>query len=257
MITLSFSETKKVYFASDQHFGAPSAESSRIRENKFIKWLNFIEKDIGALFLVGDLFDFWFVYKSVVPKGFVRILGKLASMSDNGIPIYFFVGNHDLWMEDYFITELGIQVFHKPQEFYINGKSFLIGHGDGLGPGDNGYKRMKKIFTNSISKFLFRWIHPDIGVKLAQYLSINNKLISGDDNVICHGPEKEIIFKYILKKENEKSRNFYVFGHTHRPIDLPTEKFRYINLGDWINHYTYAELTLDNLLLKTWKSHND
>jgi len=257
MITLSFSKIKKVYFASDQHFGAPSSESSKIREEKFLEWLNYIEKDVGALFLLGDLFDFWFEYKSVVPKGFVRILGKLANMSDNGITIYFFVGNHDLWMEDYFITELGIPVFHKPQEFEINGKSFLIGHGDGLGPGDYGYKRMKMVFTNSISKFLFRWIHPDIGVKLAQYLSINNKLISGDDNIICDVPENEIIFQYALKKEKEKPRNFYVFGHTHRPIDIPMEKSRYINLGDWFNHYTYAELTFDNFLLKTWKSDND
>jgi len=257
MNTLSISKNKKIYFASDQHFGAPSSASSKIRENKFLEWLNYIEKDVGALFLLGDLFDFWFEYKSVVPKGFVRILGKLANLSDKGIPIYFFVGNHDLWMENYFINELGIPVFYKPQEFNLNGKSFLIGHGDGLGPGDYGYKRMKKIFINPISKFLFRWIHPDIGVKLAQYLSINNKLISGDDNIKYDGPENEIIFQYVLRKQKEKSRDFYVFGHRHLPLDLSIEKSRYINLGDWINHYTYAEFNNYNLLLKTWKLNND
>ena len=257
MNTLSFSKTKKVYFASDQHFGAPSSVSSRIREQKFLGWLNYVEKDAGAIFLLGDLFDFWFEYKHVVPKGFVRILGKLGTMTDNGILIYFFVGNHDLWMEDYFIKELGIPVFHKPQEFDINGKSFLIGHGDGLGPGDYGYKLMKKIFTNPILKFLFKLVHPDIGVKLGKYLSINNKLISGDEDVKYDGPKKEVIFQYILKKEEKKSRNFYVFGHRHLPLDIPLKKSRYINLGDWFNHYSYAELCIDIMLLKTWKPKND
>jgi|TARA_B110000444_G_scaffold258392_1_gene299211 UDP-2,3-diacylglucosamine hydrolase len=257
MKTLSFPKTKKIYFASDQHLGAPSIASSKIREEKFLKWLNYIEKDVGALFLLGDLFDFWFEYKSVVPKGFVRVLGKLGNLSDKGIPIYFFVGNHDLWMENYFIDELGIQVFFKPQEFSLNGKSFLIGHGDGLGPGDYGYKRMKKLFTNPISKFLFRWIHPDIGVKFAQYLSINNKLISGDEDVKYNGPENEIIYQYVLRKQKEKFMNFYIFGHRHLPLDLPIEKSRYINLGDWINHFTFAEFSNDKLILKPWKINND
>ena len=257
MKTLTFSKPKKVYFASDQHFGAPSNELSRIREKKFLDWINFIEKDIGALFLLGDLFDFWFEYNTVVPKGFVRVLGKLASMSDDNIPIYFFTGNHDLWMVDYFKKELGIKVFHKPQEFYINGKSFLIGHGDGLGPGDYGYKRMKKVFTNPLSKFLFKWIHPDIGVKIAQYLSINNKLISGDENIKYDGPDNEIIFQYIKNENNQISRDFYVFGHRHIPLELPLNNSLYINLGDWISHYTYAEFNLDELLLKTWNPYND
>lgn len=257
MMTLSFSETKKIYFASDQHFGAPSSDSSKIREKKFLEWLCYIENDAGALFLLGDLFDFWFEYKYVIPKGFVRILGKLANISDKGIPIYFFVGNHDLWMEDYFSKELGISVFHKPQEFKLNGKLFLIGHGDGLGPGDYGYKRMKKIFTNPITKFLFRWVHPDIGVKLGQYLSINNKLISGDDNIKYDGPENEIIFQYVLKKYEENPKDFYVFGHRHLPLDLPIETSRYINLGDWINHYSYAEYQNNKFLLKKWTTTND
>ena len=257
MNTLKFSKNKKIYFASDQHFGAPSQVSSKIREKKFLEWLCYIEKDVGALFLLGDLFDCWIEYNSVVPKGFVRVLGKLAIMTDKDIPIYFFVGNHDLWMEDYFKKELGITVFHKPQEFNLNGKSFLIGHGDGLGPGDYGYKRMKKVFTNPISKFLFRWIHPDIGLKLAQYLSINKKLSPSEDPVKYDGPENEYLFQYMLKKEEEKSRDFYIFGHRHLPLDLPFENSRYINIGDWINHYTYAELNNHKLLLKTWKPYND
>ena len=257
MNTLVVQKNKKVYFSSDQHFGAPSYESSKKREEIFLNWLNFIEKDAGALFLLGDLFDFWFEYSKVVPKGFVRILGKLANISDKGIPIYFFVGNHDLWMNDYFTKELNIKVFLSPQEFTINKKSFLIGHGDGIGPGDYGYKRMKKIFTNPIMKIFFRWIHPDLGVKLAQYLSINNKLISGNDDRKYNGPENEIIFQYVIKKNKEKFRDFYVFGHRHLPLEIPLNESRYINLGDWITHFTYAEFSDKNFSIKKWKSDND
>ena len=139
---------KNIYFASDQHLGAPTKEKSFPREQKFIRWLDEVKKDAEAIFLLGDLFDFWFEYKTVVPKGFVRVLGKLAEIKDSGIPIYFFVGNHDLWMNDYFQTELNIPVYHEPKEFTFNNKTFLIGHGDGLGPGDKGYKRMKKVFSH-------------------------------------------------------------------------------------------------------------
>jgi len=144
MITITTSTTKKIYFASDQHLGAPTSKDSFVREKRFLYWLDTVKKDAEAIFLLGDLFDFWFEYKSVVPKGFVRILGKLAEIKDSGIPVYFFVGNHDLWMTDYFEKELNIPVYHKPQEFLIDNKKFFIGHGDGLGPNDNGYKRMKK-----------------------------------------------------------------------------------------------------------------
>ena len=190
----------KIYFASDQHFGAPTPELSAPREQRFVKWLDDIKLDADVLFLVGDLFDFWFEYKTVVPRGFIRVLGKLAELKDRGIEIHFFVGNHDLWMDDYFEKELDIPVYHRPQEFTFNGKSFLVGHGDGLGPGDKGYKRMKKVFTNPFSKWLFRWLHPDIGVKLAQYLSVKNKLISGDADVKFLGEENEWLVLYSKRK---------------------------------------------------------
>ena len=152
---------KKVYFSSDNHLGAPTSKESFPREKKFVAWLDEVKKDAAAIFLLGDLFDFWFEYKTVVPKGFTRTLGKLAEISDSGIPIYYFVGNHDLWMNGYFEEELNIPVYHNPQEFIINDKTFFIGHGDGLGPGDKGYKRMKKVFTNPFSKWLYKWLHPD------------------------------------------------------------------------------------------------
>ena len=166
---------KNYYFVSDLHFGLLSDEDERTRELSFVKFLNSIKEEAVELYILGDLFDFWFEYKTVVPKGFVRVLGKLAEIRDSGIPVYFFIGNHDLWMKDYFKTELNIPIYDKPKEFEFNNKTFLIGHGDGLGPGDKGYKRMKKVFTNPISKWFYKWLHPDIGVWLAQYLSTQNK----------------------------------------------------------------------------------
>lgn len=248
MTTITTSENKKIYFASDQHLGAPTHEASLPREKKFVAWLNVIKEDAGAVFLLGDLFDFWFEYKTVVPKGFVRVLGKLAELKDAGITIYFFVGNHDLWMRDYFQKELDIPVFHQPQEFDINGKLFLIGHGDGLGPEDHGYKRMKKVFTFPFFKWLFRWLHPDIGVKLGHYFSVKNKLISGDEDAQFLGEENEWLAQYCKRKLTEKHYDFFVFGHRHLPLEIELNSTsKYINLGDWIQYFTYGEF------MKTFK----
>jgi len=248
MTTITTSENKKIYFASDQHLGAPTHEASLPREKKFVAWLNVIKEDAGAVFLLGDLFDFWFEYKTVVPKGFVRVLGKLAELKDAGIAIYFFVGNHDLWMRDYFQKELDIPVFHQPQEFDINGKLFLIGHGDGLGPEDHGYKRMKKVFTFPFFKWLFRWLHPDIGVKLGHYFSVKNKLISGDEDAQFLGEENEWLAQYCKRKLTEKHYDFFVFGHRHLPLEIELNSTsKYINLGDWIQYFTYGEF------MKTFK----
>ena len=244
---------KKIYFASDQHFGAPTPELSFVREQKFVAWLSEIQKDAEAIFLLGDLFDFWFEYKTVVPKGFVRVLGKLAEIRDSGIPIYFFVGNHDLWMTDYFEKELNIAVFYDNQEFTFNNKTFLIGHGDGKGPGDKGYKRMKKVFTNSFAKSIFRWLHPDLGVKLAQYLSVKNKLISGDADVKFLGAENEWLVQYAKRKLETKHYNYFVFGHRHLPLILEVgTDSSYVNLGDWIGYFTFGVFDGNTFELKEY-----
>lgn len=241
MLHVSLTENKKIYFASDNHLGAPTPEVSKEREAKFVRWLDTIKADAGAIFLLGDLFDFWFEYRTVVPKGFVRTLGKLAELRDSGIAIYFFVGNHDLWMDDYFEKELNIPVFHRPQEAESCGKRFLIGHGDGLGPGDKGYKRMKKVFTNPFCKWLFRWLHPDIGVRLAQYLSVKNKMISGDEDVHFLGEDKEWLVQYCKRKLETTHYDYFLFGHRHLPMTIDLSgKATYINTGDWIHYYTYA-----------------
>lgn len=245
----------KIYFASDQHFGAPTPASSFPREQRFVSWLDEIKHDAAALFLLGDLFDFWFEYQTVVPKGFVRVLGKLAEIKDAGIPIYFFVGNHDLWMGDYFEKELQIPVYYDNKEFMFNGKSFLIGHGDGKGPGDIGYKRMKKIFTHSFSKWLFRWLHPDIGVKIAHYLSVKNKLISGAEDVKFLGETNEWLVLYAKRKLETKHHDFFVFGHRHLPMVIAlSEHAKYINLGDWISYFTYGVFDGENFELKEYKN---
>lgn len=244
---------KKIYFASDNHLGAPTKEKSDPREKKFVAWLDKVKQDAAAIFLLGDLFDFWFEYKTVVPKGFTRTLGKLAEIRDSGIPIYYFVGNHDLWMNGYFEDELNIPVYHDPKEFTFNNKTFFIGHGDGLGPGDKGFKRMKKVFTNPVAKWFFRWLHPDLGVKLAQYFSVKNRLISGEEDVEFLGEENEWLVQYSKKKLEEKHRDFFVFGHRHLPLTIDLNKnSKYINLGDWISYYSYGVFDGENMVLKEY-----
>jgi len=251
---IEIQDGKNIYFSSDNHLGAPNKEDSLVREKRFVKWLDSIKENASAIFLLGDLFDFWFEYNKVVPKGFVRVLGKLAELSDLGIPIYFFVGNHDMWMNGYFEKELNIKVFHKPHEFVINNKKFLIGHGDGLGPGDIGFKRMKKLFKSSIAKFLFKWVHPDFGVRIAQYLSTKNKLLSGKEDVIFKGEENEWLAQYCKKILKNENFDFFLFGHRHLPLDIKlSEHSRYINLGDWISYFSYAVFDGTDIELKFQK----
>lgn len=250
-MNITIPKNKKIYFASDQHLGLPNHKDSLEREKIFIKWLDTVKHDAEAIFLLGDLFDFWFEYKKVVPKGFVRVLGKLAEIRDSCIPIYFFVGNHDLWMDDYFEKELNIPVYHNPKEYTINNKTFLIGHGDGLGPGDKGYKRMKKVFTNRLSKWLYRWLHPDIGMRLGVYLSTKNKMISGDEDAKFLGEENEWLAQYCKRKLETKHYDYFLFGHRHLPMEIKVgDNSEYINLGDWINHFTYGVFDGNHMELK-------
>ena len=247
-------KNKKIYFASDNHLGMPNAEESRVREKHFVSWLDKVQKDAAAIYLLGDLFDFWFEYKTVVPKGFVRVLGKIAEISDLGIPIIFFVGNHDLWIRDYFQKELGVTVHHEPITLTLGATRFFIGHGDGLGPNDMGYKTMKKVFKNTFAKWLFRCLHPDWGVRLGQYLSQKNKLISGEEDVKFFGEENEWLVAYSKRKLQLEHYDYFVFGHRHLPLEINlSDKSQYINLGDWITHNTYGVYDGKAMALKTWK----
>lgn len=245
---------KKIYFLSDFHLGAPHYEASLAREKLVVKFLDEIKNDAAEVFLVGDLFDFWYEYKKVVPKGYTRLLGKLAELSDAGIPMHFFVGNHDMWMQDYFQKELNIQVYYEPKEFERNGKKFFIGHGDGLGPGDHGYKRLKKLFRNPACKWLFGILPPVAGMGLAHYLSRRSRAQTGVAEEVFLGEDKEWLIIYCKEVLKNKFYNYFIFGHRHLAIDYRLgEQSRYINLGDWIRYYTYAVFDGENLELKSYK----
>jgi UDP-2,3-diacylglucosamine hydrolase len=253
---------KKIYFLSDFHLGAPNFESSLAREKIIVQFLDEVKNDAAEIFLVGDMFDFWYEYRTVVPRGFVRLLGKLAELSDAGVVLHFFVGNHDMWMKDYFQKELNIKVYHQPEEFERNGKKFLIGHGDGLGPGDHRYKRLKKVFRSPISKWLFGILPPTFGMGLANYLSRRSRVQTGATEEIFLGEDKEWLIIYCKEQLTQKNIDFFVFGHRHLPIDyrLPNTNHpasRYINLGDWIHYYTYAVFDETNLSLKSYKGKED
>lgn len=242
---------KKVYFLSDFHLGAPNAEASLVREKKIIRFLDSIKADAAEIFIVGDLFDFWYEYKKVVPKGYVRILGKLAELTDAGIPIHFFVGNHDMWMRDYFQKELNIPVYFEPAPFEFNGQQFLIGHGDGLGPGDKGYKFIKKIFRNKACQWLFGILPPRIGMGIAHYFSRKSRAQTGQTDERFLGEENEWLIQYSKDVLKTAHYDYLIFGHRHLPIDFKiNDQSRYINLGDWIKYFSYAVFDGNNLELK-------
>ncbi|HEU5365388.1 MAG TPA: UDP-2,3-diacylglucosamine diphosphatase [Hanamia sp.] len=246
---------KKIYFLSDFHLGAPDYGTSLEREKRVVKFLDEIKDDAEVIFILGDLFDFWYEYKKVVPKGFVRILGKLAELTDSGIVIYFFVGNHDMWMNGYFEKELNIQVFPDPKEFEFNGKKFIIGHGDGLGPGDHRYKMMKKVFRSKFSQSLFGMLHPSAGIGIADYFSRKSRAATGAEDEHFLGEDKEWLIVYARDILKNKEVDYFIFGHRHLPIEFKlNDKSVYINLGDWIKYFSYAVFDGENLSLKYHES---
>lgn len=238
---MHISESKKIYFLSDFHLGAPDRARSLEREKKIVAFLDGIKNDAAAIFLLGDLFDFWFEYKKVVPKGFIRLLGKLAELTDQGIVIHFFVGNHDMWMDGYFEEELNIKVHFDAERFVFNGKKFLIGHGDGLGPGDHRYKFLKKVFRNKLSQALFGALHPRWGIGLANYFSRKSRESTGTGDDEFLGEDREWLISYCKEVLQKEHVDYFIFGHRHLPIEFRlNENSVYINTGDWIKHCSYA-----------------
>ncbi len=239
---LPLTEGKKIYFISDIHLGAPVLKHEREREQFLVQWLDSIRPDCGVLFLLGDIFDFWFEYKRSVPKGYVRFLAKLCDFTDHGIPVHFFTGNHDIWAFDYLPNECGVILHTHNEIFNICGKRFLIGHGDALNPHDRGYLFLYRIFHNHFLQRCFRWLHPDIGIWIAQKWSSHSRLgngkIEADD---FRGAEQEEIIRFCQTVIKKQSFDYFIFGHRHLPIDFTlSPSSRYINTGDWISYYSYA-----------------
>ena len=254
-------EGKKIYFASDFHLGVPDYASSLSREKKIVRWLNSIHGDCEELFLLGDVFDFWFEYKTVVPRGFVRLLGKLAEFTDAGIPVHYFTGNHDMWTFDYLTKELNVKLYRMPIEAEFNGKKFYIGHGDGLGPADHGYKFIKKVFSSPVSQWLFARLHPNLGIGIANYFSGKSRIATGNIDEVYHGEEKEWLVQFANGLLKEKHFDYFIFGHRHLPLEIELRPGQstagrsssYINLGDWVKYNTYAVFDGNTMSLKKYE----
>tara|TARA_B100000530_G_scaffold335070_1_gene286289 strand:+ start:162 stop:896 length:735 start_codon:yes stop_codon:yes gene_type:complete len=238
----------KIYFASDFHLGSPNQKESLKREIKICQWLSSIEKEAKEIYLVGDIFDFWFEYKRTIPKGFERLKGKLVQLTDNGVKIHFFPGNHDLWTFGYLEKELGLIIHREPLIKTINNKVFYITHGDGIGKGDYKYKFLKSMFSSKICQWMFSQIHPNTGIKIAQIWSRKSRKKGGQVN---KAQLKERLVDHSKKILENKNINYFIFGHIHDPIEIElTPSAKYINLGDWINHFSYLEFHENNLLFK-------
>lgn len=242
----------KIYFASDFHLGIPNKEKSLEREKLIVQWLDEVKKDAAEIYLMGDMFDFWFEYKTAVPKGFTRLLGKIAEICDAGTPVSVFTGNHDMWMFDYLRDELGVNIYRKPVTREFSGKRFFLAHGDGLGPGDHGYKFIKKVFANPLCQWLFARIHPNTGIGIANFWSRRSRMANGHKDEF-KGEDNEYLVHFVkgvLKKEHY---DYFIFGHRHLPLELQIGNSWYINLGEWVNYSTYAVFDGNKLELKHYK----
>jgi UDP-2,3-diacylglucosamine hydrolase len=246
---------QNIYFASDFHLGVPDYNSSLDRERRLVRWLDEIKGSAHSIYLLGDIFDFWFEYRHAIPKGFIRFQGKLAELRDAGISIYFFTGNHDMWLFDYFEKELGIVIHREPQELVINNKKLLIGHGDGLGPGDSLYKIQKKFFNSKVCQWLFARIHPNLGIGIATYWSRQSRINNTKREEKFNGAENEFLLTYCKDLEKSSHHDFYIFGHRHLPLNLEVaEGSKYINLGEWVHFNTYGVFNGQDVLLKSYEA---
>lgn len=252
--TIDSLQGRKIYFAADFHLGVPDYDSSLQRERQIIQWLDSIRHDAHSIYLLGDIFDFWFEYKYTVPKGFIRLLGKLAELRDAGIPVIFFTGNHDMWMFDYFPRELGIPVYREPTALEVGKQRLMIGHGDGLGPGDHTYKILKKFFNSGLCQWLFARIHPNLGIRIANAWSRKSRITNVGRDEKFGRPEDEYLWVYCSENEKATHFDFYVFGHRHLPLSLKVAgNSTYVNVGEWVHSKTYAVYDGMNVEIKEFK----
>ena len=233
--------SKFTYFASDFHLGVPDFEKSLQRERLLVKWLDEIKEKAEAIYFLGDIFDFWFEYKYVVPKGYVRLLGKLAELSDAGIKLVIFIGNHDMWIKDYLEKEIGATIIRGTIQTTIGNHKFYLAHGDGIGPGDYGYKFIKQIFKNPICQWLFSRLHPNFAFGLANFFSKLSRNAHQENDKKFLGTDKEWLVTYSNEIQRKQHFDYYVYGHRHLPLKIPLSAgAMYINLGDWLSYNSYG-----------------
>lgn len=245
-------EKDKIYFISDVHLGAPALKDNHEREKKFVKWLTAVSADAQMIFLMGDIFDYWFEYRKVVPRGFTRVLGKIAEITDNGIPVHFFTGNHDIWVFDYLPEETGVIVHYDPLTIELMGKKFFLAHGDGLDQTDKGYLFLKKIFKSRPLQWLYARLHPNFAVSLAQKWSKTSRLskkVGGPEFDV----EKEGMYQFASSLVEKEHFDYIVLGHRHRLVNVPIkDNSRFILLGDWIKTFSYGVFNGSTFELKTF-----
>ena len=245
------------YFISDFHLGISGHLSSVEREKQICRWIDAVKSNAAAIYFVGDMFDYWFEYRETIPRGYSRFLGKVAELRDANIPVYFFTGNHDMWMFNYFTEQFDIPIYRKPIVRTINNKTFFIGHGDGLGPGDYGYKTIKHIFAFPPFQWLFARLHPNFSLGLMRFFSQKSRGAQDFElETQFHGADKERLLVFAEAESRKQNIDYFIFGHRHLPIDwlLSNKKSRYINLGEWIYATTYAVFDGSELTLKVFEN---
>jgi len=227
-------------------------ENPRAHERKLVEWLDFVKADAEAIFMVGDMFDFWFEYRTVVPKGYVRFLGKMAELVDSGIKIHFFTGNHDIWTFGYLENEVGVTVHRQPQTMTLGNKRFFIAHGDGLSDDENNFRR--KIFHSPLCQRLFRFVPPQIGQNFGFAWSKRNREKLTPNDTKYKGEQNEPLIIYAKKHfENYPDVDFAVFGHRHIQLDLKLQnQKRVIMLGDFVKLFSYGVFDGENFWLENF-----
>ncbi|MFA9390734.1 MAG: UDP-2,3-diacylglucosamine diphosphatase [Prolixibacteraceae bacterium] len=246
---------KKTYFVSDVHLGAPALKNNRKREKLFVSFLDQIAVDACEIFLLGDIFDFWFEYKKVAPRGFVRTLGKIAEITDRGIPVHFFTGNHDVWVFDYLPDEIGVQVHREPMTVSINHKTFFLAHGDGLDPEEKGYLFLKRLFTNKTAQFLFTRLHPNFAFWLGHQWSMKSRISKGLGPEKSKGIENESAVNFAKQYSDKHAIDYFIFGHRHILLEEEIKpNVKVFILGEWINYFSYAVFDGEKLELKKFNN---
>lgn len=247
------SEKGLIYFVSDVHLGAPALKNNRERELLFTRWLDEIKDDVSELYLMGDIFDFWYEYKKVAPRGFTRVLGRIAEIADRGIPVHFFTGNHDVWVFDYLAEETGVTVHHNEIIQEIKGKKFFLAHGDGLDKDDKGYLFLKKVFTNKPMQWLFSRLHPNFAFWLAHKWSASSRL-SKSDNEPDFMVNQDGMYKFAADFLKTTPIDYFVMGHRHQlAMEKINEKSTFVLLGEWIGTYSYGVFDGEKFELKKYK----